>query len=214
MPEAIIFDMDGVLSDSEPLICKSAIAMLAEKGIAARPEDFIPYVGTGEDSYLGNVARLHGHDLDLTRDKARCYEIFIDLAPRELAPIAGAVDFVRACRQRGLALALATSADRVKVDASLPAIGLAEADFDAIVTADLVAHKKPAPDIFLQAARLLGKEPGRCLVVEDAPAGLQAAHAAGCRCLALTTTFPADRLAGADWMAPDLSAVPAEALDW
>jgi beta-phosphoglucomutase-like phosphatase (HAD superfamily) len=73
-----------------------------------------------------------------------------------------------------------------------------------------VRHKKPDSELFLTAAHRLGLSPAACLVVEDAVAGVEAARAAGCRCLALTTTFPAERLTAADWIAPDLAHVPQE----
>jgi HAD superfamily hydrolase (TIGR01509 family) len=90
------------------------------------------------------------------------------------------VELVRACRAAGLKTAVASSADRVKVDANLAASGFdAAADFDAIVSADLFEKLKPAPDIFLAAAANLGAAPTNCVVIEDAAAGVQAARAAG-----------------------------------
>ncbi len=75
---------------------------------------------------------------------------------------------------------------------------------------------KPAPDIFLEAARRLGLEPASCLVIEDAVSGVEAAKAAGSRCLGLTTSFPAQQLtdAGADWAAQNLASAKAEVLEW
>jgi HAD superfamily hydrolase (TIGR01509 family) len=126
-----------------------------------------------------------------------------------LAPLAGAVEFVRDCRRRGLKLAVATSADRVKLEGNLKQIALAPSNFDAIVTGSDIHRKKPAPDIFELAARRLGLGGAECLVVEDAPSGIEAGKAAGAMCLGLTTSFDAATLrsAGADWIAPDLAHV-------
>jgi HAD superfamily hydrolase (TIGR01509 family) len=213
--EAVLFDMDGVLCDSEPFICEAACRMFAENhGARVSPEDFVPFVGAGEDRYLGGVAEKHGVTLDLERDKARTYAIYLGIIRRRLQPLPGAREFIAECRRRGLRLAVATSADEIKLRGNLNEIGLPEETFDATVNGVQVERKKPHPDIFLIAAEKLGVPSKRCLVVEDAPNGVAAAKAAGATCLALTTSFAADalRAAGADCLAPDLAHVPPEAL--
>ena len=210
----VIFDMDGVLVNSEPFIGEAAILMFAEKGYAIGAEEFRPFIGTGEDRFIGGVAERRGIALDPPRDKARTYEIYLELIRGRLEPLPGVREFVQACRARGLAIAVASGADAVKVEGNLREVGLAESLFAAIVDGTQVAKKKPAPDIFLEACRRLELPSSSCLVIEDAVAGVAAAKAAGARCLALTTSFDAAQLAMADWIAPDLSQVPAEALDW
>ena len=210
----VIFDMDGVLVLSEPLIAEAAIRMFAEKGAAVRPEEFRPFVGMGEDRLIGGVAEARGIPLDPARDKARTYAIYQELIPGRLEPLAGVAGFIADCRRRGLKLAVASSADRIKVDANLGAIGLPTSTFDAIVDGEDAARKKPAPDLFLEAARRLGLDPARCLVVEDAVAGVAAAKAAGSRCLAVTTTFAPEQLGQADWIAADLAHAPPACLEW
>lgn len=214
MLEAVIFDMDGVLADSEPFICKAAIRMFAGHGLAVQPEDFIPWVGTGEDSYLGNVAKQYGFDIDLARDKARTYDIYGEIIRGQLSELPGAGSFVRHCRERGLKTALGTSADEVKMLDTLREIGLPPEEFDATVNGLDVERKKPHPDLFLEAVRRLGIPAERCLVVEDSVSGLAAGKAAGCRVLGLCTTNPAEAMKDADWIAKDLSEVPAGVLDW
>jgi len=204
---AVIFDMDGVLTDSEPLINAAAVAMFREKGLAVQPEDFLPFVGTGEDRYIGGVAEKYGFALDLLAAKKRTYEIYLDLVPQQLRVFPGAVQLVRQCRQAGLKTALASSADLIKIEANLRKIGLPASDWDAIVAAEDVVHNKPAPDIFLAAARKLGVSPSQCVVVEDAVNGVQAAKAAGMRCVAVAHTFAADRLAAADRVRPTIAQV-------
>ena len=211
---AVIFDMDGVLVDSEPFICEAAIRMFAEKGVTVAEADFVPFVGMGENRYLGGVAEKHGVRLDLDRDKARTYALYNTIIQGRLQALPGVFSFITQCRKRGLRLALATSADRCKADANLEAIALSPETFLAMVTGCDVEHKKPAPDIFLLAAWRLGVAPKQCLVVEDAPSGVAAAQAAGMRCLGLTTSFPEALLGGPDWVAPDLSQTPPEALAW
>lgn len=195
---AVIFDMDGVLTDSEPLINEAAVAMFRERGVAVAPEDFLPFVGTGENRYIGGVAERHGVSLDIEAAKRRTYEIYLALVPANLHAFPGAVECVQRCQSAGLKVAVASSADRVKIDANLEKIGLPPAEWDALVSAEDVVHKKPAPDIFLAAARKLQVEPAECVVIEDAVNGVQAAKAAGMRCLAVAQSFPADRLTQAD----------------
>ena len=216
MISGIIFDMDGVLCDSEPFICEAACRMFAQNhGVTMRPEDFIPFVGAGENRYLGGVAEKHGVTLDLETDKARTYEIYLQIIRGRLGPLPGVREFIAECRRRGLKLAVATSADRVKMEGNLREIGLPADNFDVTVNGLEIERKKPAPDIFLLAARRLGLAGADCVVVEDAPNGIAAGKAAGARCLGLTTSFDAAtlRAAGADWIAPDLAHAPAAIFD-
>jgi HAD superfamily hydrolase (TIGR01509 family) len=210
----VIFDLDGVLAVSEPLLAEAAIALFAEKGHQMTAEDFKPFIGMGEDRYLGGAAEARGIALDLARDKARLYEIYEQVIRGRLEPLPGAVETVHSCRERGLAIAVASGADRVKVVANLREIGLPESLFGTVVDGNQVVHKKPAPDIFVEAARRLGLAADACLVVEDAVSGVAAARAAGMRCLAITSSFSESELAGADWFAPDLAHVPDGALGW
>jgi beta-phosphoglucomutase len=213
--EAVLFDMDGVLVDSEAFIAEAAIAMLAERyGVAATREDFLPFVGTGEDRFISGAAARHGIEVEIERDKARTYDLYDELVRGRLEALPGAVDFVRECRSRGLKTAVATSADRRKLDVNLSEIGIPGSEFDALVDGLQVARKKPWPDIYLEAARRVGTDPRRCLVVEDAVSGVRAAKAAGCLCLALGGSFPEAELlaAGADWYRRDLSLAGGEIL--
>lgn len=204
---AVLFDMDGVLTDSEPLINAAAAAMFHEKGLAVRPQDFVPFVGTGEDRYIGGVAERYGFRLDLPEAKRRTYEIYLGLVPTRLQAFPGAVDLVRACHNHGLRIALASSADFVKIEANLNTIGLPPAFWDAVVSAEDARNKKPAPDIFLAAAAKLGLAPIQCVVLEDAVNGVQAAKAAGTRCVAVAQTFPPDSLRAADLVKPNIASV-------
>jgi len=195
---AVIFDMDGVLADSEPLINKAAIAMFKEKGLVVQPEDFLPFVGAGEDRYIGGVAEKYHFELDLPQAKKRTYEIYLDLVPTQLKAFPGVHSLVRTCRQAGLRAAVASGTDRIKVKASLQKIGLAEESWDTVVSGEQVKQNKPAPEIFLYTAHKLGIAPEACVVLEDSVNGVRAAKAAGMRCVAVAHTFPASRLQEAD----------------
>ena len=210
----VIFDMDGVLVLSEPLLAQAAIHMFAEKGFTVRHEEFRPYIGMGEDRFIGGVALDRGIPLDPARDKARTYALYLELIKGKLKPLPGVLEFVAECRRGGLALAVASSADAIKVEGNLSEIGLPASTFDVVVNGSMVARKKPAPDIFQEACRRLDLASAACLVIEDAIAGVAAAKAAGARCLAVTTSVPAEKLTQADWIAANLHEAPREALAW
>jgi len=214
MLQGILFDMDGVLIDSEHIICKAAVQLFHEKGVTVQPTDFLPFVGTGEDRYLGGVAEQYNIPLELEKDKKRLYDLYEEEAGKGIPPLNGVLTFITSCRQKGLKMAVATSADRRKMLINLKCIGLSEADFDTTVNGQDVEHKKPSPDIYLLASSKLNLAPANCLVIEDAVNGIEAGKAAGCRCLGLTTSFTAKQLELADWITTDLSAVPLEALNW
>jgi len=214
LPKGVIFDMDGVLVDSESFICRASIEMFAEKGVQAKPEDFLPFVGTGENRFIGGVAEKYNVTLDIEKDKARTYDIYEKIIKGQLKPLNGVREFISLCRTKGKKIAVASSADLRKVRANLTEIGLSLDTFDAVITGEDVEHKKPAPDIFLLAAKRIALDPTHCLVIEDAINGVAAAKAAGARCLAVTSCFPKERLAQADWVSSDLAHVPAQVLQW
>jgi len=176
---AVIFDMDGVLTNSEPLINTAAIAMFKEKGLTVQPDDFLPFVGAGEERYVAGVAEKYHFPLDAPAAKQRTYEIYLDLVPAQLEAFPGVHDLVRRCREAGLRLAVASSADRVKVVANLKKIELPPESWDAVVTGERVEQKKPAPDIFLEAARRIGIPPHECRGYEDTDLGMTAIRDAG-----------------------------------
>jgi len=214
MIKGVLFDMDGVLVDSEPFICKAAIMMFKELGISVSPEDFQPFVGMGENRYIGGVAEMHGINIDIEQVKARTYEIYKNIVRGNLSPLPGAQAFITKCRNKGLKLALATSADRIKMEVNLKETGLSMDSFNAIITGLDVKKKKPFPEIYLKAADSLGLKPDNCLVVEDAVSGIEAGKEAGCRCLAVTSSFDAAALNKADWICDSLLRVPEEVLNW
>jgi HAD superfamily hydrolase (TIGR01509 family) len=214
MIKGVLFDMDGVLVDSESYICKAAIMMFNELGISVLPKDFEPFVGMGENKYIGGVAEKYGISVDIERVKARTYDIYGRIVKGNLLPLPGAQNFIAKCRNKGLKLALATSADRVKMEVNLRETGLSADLFQSIITGLDVEKKKPSPDIYLKAAESLELDPKNCLVVEDAVSGIKAGKAAGCKCLAVRSSVEEVKLKEADWICESLLKVPEEALNW
>jgi cytidine deaminase len=213
--DAVIFDMDGVLCDSEPFIAAATGEMLRRRyGIVATQDDFLPFVGAGDDRYISGSAARHGVTVDLAIDKPLVYQIYLDQIPGRLQPVPGVAGFLARARAAGLRLAVATGSDRPKLDGNLAAIGIPASSFEVLVSAEQVTHKKPNPETFLRAIDRLGVPADRCLVVEDARNGVMAARAAGCVVLGITSSQPATVLlgAGAVAVAPDFTMVPAEVL--
>ncbi|MDK2857656.1 MAG: hypothetical protein PWQ29_248 [Verrucomicrobiota bacterium] len=213
MGKAFIFDMDGVLCDSEAVIAEAASRMFKERyEVDVTTKDFEPFIGTGEDRYLGGVAEKFEISLTMPDDKEETYRIYAEIARERLQPIPGIVEFLRSSVTKGIRLAVATSADQFKMEVNLAAIGVKEELFAARVTGSQIQHKKPAPDIFLKAAELLGCMPAECIVFEDAVNGVQAAKAAGMHCMGITSSFSAELLSsnGADWTASDFNSLPAD----
>lgn len=199
MIKAVIFDMDGVLTDSEPIINAAAIEGLREYGINAKSDDFIPFIGAGEDRYIGGVAELHGRTYSIDMKK-RVYEIYLQTLPGRIKPFPGVIEMINQLKSMKIPIAVASSADRIKVTANLLGIELQLDIFQAIITGEDATRKKPAPDTFLAASNRMNIDAMYCCVVEDAVNGVQAAKAAGMRCVAVEHSFPASALreAGAD----------------
>ena len=208
---AILFDMDGVLIESEALTAKVAVQTLREFGIEAKETDFAQFSGCGEDRYIGGVAEMYGVPYQKIM-KARLYENYGKVVCDEVIVPPMLKETLTALRACGYKMAVCSAADREKVEWNLRAIGMGENFFDYVVTGSEVEHQKPAPDIYLNGAARLGMQPEECIVIEDAPAGIKAAHAAGITAVALCTTFKEDYLreqAQPDYIIPALKDLPA-----
>jgi HAD superfamily hydrolase (TIGR01509 family) len=168
----------------------------------------------GEDRYIGGVAEAHGLTY-VPEMKRRVYQIYLGVLPELLTPFPGVHALIDALSEAGYDLALASSADRIKVSANLDAIGLPESRFRVITAGEDVRDKKPSPSIYLATARRLGHEPRQCTVVEDALSGVRAAKSAGMRCAAVATSFDIAELerAGADIVRPSLANLAIADLD-
>lgn len=210
MIKGVLFDMDGVLLDSEHLTSQAAINYFAQKGFEVKHEDFIPFYGTGEKGFFGGVAAKYGIPYDNSLEADLIYREYETLATGRMEPLPGVVNFIALCREKNMKLAVATSAGRLKMGINLQLLGFDNGVFDALVCGYDIANNKPHPEIFITAARKLGLNPTECLVVEDAPSGVKAAKAAGSKCLALTTSVSEEALSEADWIVKNLSTYPPE----
>ncbi|HET9015817.1 MAG TPA: HAD family phosphatase [Thermomicrobiaceae bacterium] len=188
---AIVFDLDGLLVDSEPVQIAAWEAFLAGHGRELGPTLVADMFGLRiRDSARLVVERLA---LDLAVDEviARRDALFFASLPGGLRAMPGATALVAELTRRGIPLALATSGHRRYVDVALDAIGLSGA-FAVEITGDMVARGKPDPDIYLAAAQGLGIASEDCVALEDAPLGVASAKAAAMRCLAIPNAMTRD----------------------
>ena len=175
---AVIFDLDGVLWDGEPLYHEAFNLVLAPYGHRVSDDDYAQIIGLSVEAAWQWVLRRF--DLTASPDGfLRAYnEAVLRLLQRPVEPLPGVRPLIDALRSRGVPIAVATASLRPWVDATLRGLGLRDA-FAVVVSASEVENAKPAPDLFLSAAARLDVPPDRCLVVEDTAPGIAAAKAAG-----------------------------------
>ncbi len=214
---AILFDFNGVIIDDEPQHCDALIITLAEHGVPLDREtyyrDYLGFddrecfrfglAGAGRPADAGTITAA-------IEQKATHYERSVR---RAMTLIPGAADFIRAAAAAGYRLGIVSGALRREIDLMLGVAGL-RAQFDVVVAAEDVPACKPDPAGYLRALEALGVASARCVVIEDSRPGLDAARAAGLRCAMLTTSHPADELADADAVWPDLSGRAPDQLPW
>jgi HAD superfamily hydrolase (TIGR01509 family) len=184
MITTVIFDLDGLLADTEKLHWRAYHeALKAHGAVLAESEYFEHWVRAGKG--IGDWVARHGLNLDPLALRAHKSKRYLELLATELRPMAGALELLKQLHGKKT-LALASSSYRDAVDGVLQGLGITHY-FRAIVTGLDVARVKPAPDIFLAAARQTGAMPFQCLVLEDAEKGVLAALAAGMSCIAVPT---------------------------
>jgi HAD superfamily hydrolase (TIGR01509 family) len=196
---AVIFDMDGLLLDTETLWHAAEVELFTRHGGEFTWDDKMAVIGTSYDftaDYFADrlgLPRQRGHEL-----VSEMISLMHDLVRRSVDARPGAVELVEGLREVGVPLGLASNSPRFLVDDALATARLGDA-FDTIVTSDDVEHSKPAPDIYLLACSRLGVEPADALALEDSASGVAAAKAAGLTCIAVpqfaeTDVSAADRI--------------------
>ena len=195
MPQALIFDMDGVIVDSEPLhllATQGALAMIGRN--LSEEEYYRRYVAlTDRELFEILLGREDPQVEHLVIEKQRLYR---ELAASGVKPYRATVAFIERA-QEVLPLAVATGATREEAEEALKRLGIRDA-FRIVVSAEDYERGKPDPAPYLLAAHLLGVPPSRCVVIEDSKEGVKAAKAAGMLCIALTHTHATAELAYAD----------------
>lgn len=177
---AILFDMDGVLVDSEPLWRKAEIEIFGEDGIELTDDMCRGTKGKRLDQVVHHwLEHFQRSDLDAELLEEKIVERMEHLLSSEASPLPGVVETFAFCHQRGVPWNVATSSTRRLARAALKRLGLWDAVSNLIVTGDQVEEPKPSPEIFIEAARRLGKAPEHCLVIEDSTHGCIAGKRSG-----------------------------------
>ena len=220
--DALIFDFDGVVVDSEPVHLQCFQRVLETVGLTLTERDYYQkYLGYDDHDCLLVAARDAGIELaegkidELTAAKTQLVQRAF---AESIRPLPGAVDLIRAAAAAGVPLAVCSGALRDEIDLASRTIGVREC-FRIIVAARDVARGKPDPEGYLLARSRLADATGqairaaRCVVVEDSPAGIDAAKAAGMKVLAVTNSYAAEHLAAADRIVDSLTAAAPADLD-
>lgn len=211
MIRAVIFDLDGVISDTEPLHVRVEHAVLGARGIEVPPGGLAGTQGLRDPDFFARVFHERGVAGDVAAATAAKRRAMLACPPDEITEITGARALIEDLHAHGVRLAVASSSPPAFIAHVLGALKL-DRFFDVVASGDDVARGKPAPDVFLLAAERLGVAPRDCAVIEDSANGMAAARAAGMRCIGLVpgaggryeadevvtslATLTADRLAG------------------
>lgn len=205
----VIFDMDGVLIDSYRAHFLSWRKMLRNHGLDITEEQFAATFGrTNPDIFARLYPSVKQEQYPALAEEKEA--TFREIISGDFPEMEGASELIAALHEAGAALAIGSSGPPENVEAVLNALP-GGAHFTATTNGNEIARGKPDPEVFLKAAHKLGLPPERCVVVEDAPAGVTAGKAAGCAVIALTGTATRDRLAGADLVVDSLREVTPEA---
>jgi len=209
----LIFDVDGVIADTEAVNARASIKVFADlfgaEGVVRK--DFEAGLGRGAEEYVKAGARVHG--LELTEEQIKKttqlrQEYFLKILSQEpLPPFPGVLELMdKAMKEKNFRLAIATSGTLEKSRAVLEAAKVPYRKM-VYINGNDVKNKKPDPELFLLAAERIGIEPANCVVVEDAPNGVQAAKAAGAKCIAVTNSTNAANLSEADLVCDSLEQI-------
>lgn len=215
LPAAIIFDMDGVLVDSNPFHLRKWIDLFRAHGVPFDEQELPKMIlGPSNDAIF---RRFLGEDLTPEQLADLGEELEADFR-REIGPHASAFPgvqrFVEECHAQGIAMAVASAGIAKNVNFLIAALGLGDY-FHAVMTADEITHPKPHPEIYLKAADKLGVSPAACAVFEDSFVGIEAAKHAGMKCIAIASTFSAGDLrreTNADLIVPSFETVSLQTL--
>lgn len=175
----VVFDMDGVLFDTERLCEQSWVVMAKAEGLPNMEEIFPRCIGLNANDSRRIVMEAYGEDFNYEGFRAKASDWFWNYIEENGLPVKpGVRELLAWLQQRNWRVGLASSTRRSSVMKCLERAGI-QSFFSVVVTGDMVEHSKPRPDIYLMACSKLGAEPGQAYAIEDSPNGIRSAHAAG-----------------------------------
>ncbi len=185
MLQAVIFDMDGVMIDTDIIHSRAFEKLLLELGITPEKNEqgTVHISGMTTEGTWEVFKERYGFEADISELSRKKQQIVMD-AMQHVQPMPGLLKLLKDLKKHNIRLAVATSAQQNRAKLAIDKLGIASY-FATVVTAKDVALGKPAPDIYLVAAKKLGLDPAACVVLEDAPAGVQAGAAAGIKVVAV-----------------------------
>ena len=179
MKNTVVFDMDGVLFDTERLCQDSWLAVAEEKGLPGMKEIFPQCIGLNANDSRRIVMNAYGEDFDYEGFRGQASVWFWDYIEKNGLPMKpGVRELLDWLKENGWTVGLASSTRRFSVLNHLEQAGIRDY-FSTVITGDMVEHSKPQPDIYLMACRELGADPKEAYAIEDSPNGIRSAHAAG-----------------------------------
>ncbi|MDQ6525277.1 HAD family phosphatase [Nocardioides sp. LHD-245] len=201
----MLFDCDGVLVDSEPLVMRVELALIAELGWPITVDEAVAeHLGRSWPAIQANIERHIGRPVPwdfVARAEAERTRLF----EQELEPVAGVAEAATAIERDGFMTCVASSGSHRRMALTLGLTGLRDRFVGRIFSAEDVSRGKPAPDLFLHAAAVMDATPASCVVVEDSPSGVEAARAAGMGVIGYAARTPAHLLAEADIVIADMA---------
>ncbi len=205
MIKAVIFDMDGVIVDSEPIHIEAEKQTLLKYGVKITTEELRTYTGTTAEFEFNDIIRKYKLNTTAKTLFDEKEVIMFKLLEERTEPTKGVIDLIKNLKQQGFKLGIATSGHRKLAQYYLNRLGI-ESFFDTVVCAEDITRSKPDPEIFLKAAERLGVEPAQCVVVEDAKLGVEAATRAGMKCVGYRNPNSGNQdLSKADWVVSDFT---------
>jgi HAD superfamily hydrolase (TIGR01509 family) len=213
MPRAVIFDMDGVIIDSEPFHWEVNNRLFKSLEIHVSDEEYRRYIGVSNIAMWTAIKRNHGLPQSVKELAALQVKGNIDFMQTEhVDPVDGVIDLLAGLKNAGALIALASSSPYQIIGMVLDMFNI-EKLFDVVVSGEDFEKGKPSPDIFLKTAAMLGVLPGQCIVIEDATHGVHAAKAAGMKCIGFANAnSPGQDLSKADLIVGDFRALSIERL--
>jgi len=204
--EAVLWDLDGVIADTGPYHCRAWQDVFGKRGVNFTEDDFMRHFGQRNDTIILSTLGGSISPEEFDTIAAEKEENYRRRVAGNIKPLPGAIELIRALREHGLKVAIASSAPMENIQLIIRGLGIDDC-FQAIVWGREVAEGKPSPEVFMLAARKLGVEPRDCVVIEDAVAGVAAAKSAAMKCLAVTNSHSRNSLQEADLIVDTLEVI-------